>query len=76
MLGIGMFPSIHPLENKDYLTLCNENDRNVVKGREPDGLVDVWRDNLLTKGYTIFQVGYEKRVRLDYFLVYPNLREY
>ena len=38
------------------------------------GLADVWRlNNPLQKDYTWFQGGSEKRARLDYFLVSPNV---
>ena len=42
------------LDNINYLTVCNEGARRVVKNRiEIDGLVDVWRrDNPLEKVFT------------------------
>ena len=44
---------------------------------ESHGLVDVWRkNNPQTKGYTWYQVGSEKRARLDYFLTSTNLDEH
>ena len=48
----------------------------IKKRMQTDGLVDVWRrDNTFEKGFTWFQGGSEKRVRLDDFLVSPNLSE-
>ena len=65
------------IDNLNYGTLCNPNAREVVKSKMSfNGLVDVWRkNNPQTKSYIWYQVGYEKRARLDFFLTSTNLAE-
>ena len=68
--------TINPeLDNKNYIHINNPKAGEVIKNRiVSDRLVDMWRlNNLLVKDYTWFQVGSEKRVRLDYFLTSPNV---
>ena len=70
--------TINPdIDNLNYNTLCNLTARDAVKSRmDSHGLVDVWRkNNPLTKGNTWYQVGSERRARLDYFLTSTNLWE-
>ena len=60
------------LNNRRYLHINNPRAIEIIKNRIiTDGLVDVWRmNNPLIKDYTWFQVGSEKRARLEYFLTF------
>ena len=57
------------------MQINNPKAREVIKYRlVSDGLVDVWRmNNPLIKDFTWFQIGSEKRARLDQFLTSRNV---